>query len=226
MPSSINPANPTASNPTTSSVRENFLAAKNEIEDLQQSIRHTLTPFFLKTINFETYSFNPLVVGASALSVSACTTDKLWISPFVLSGDYILDEAETFNSTSSAAPQYIGVYANDVSLGYNMPGILLTDFPAKDSVPTGQKIHNCTPITLEKGVIYWMAFAMDSTSLVAQAPTASLRASLGVNLTNNVVLSHLYAVQAGPLPQNLLGTPLTPTSGNIPVVAFPIKATV
>jgi hypothetical protein len=38
MPSAINPANPVSGNPTTASVRANFLAAKAEIEALQNQV--------------------------------------------------------------------------------------------------------------------------------------------------------------------------------------------
>lgn len=157
-----------------------------------------------------------------ATANAAISADRIYYIPFKFEKAYAIDEIGFPVTTGAAAGKKarIGIY-NDSGAG--TPSTLLTNFSdvelAVDSI--ADLTHAISPdLSLAPGV-YWFALVSDGTPTIKVTTSTNMIAAHGYT---SIAVSSKYThiVQTGftyaTLP-NPVGT-LTPTTGNIPMIAF------
>ncbi|MCX8017181.1 MAG: DUF1822 family protein [Rhodocyclaceae bacterium] len=164
----------------------------------------------------------PRIVGdiaGTALTTLALTGGRVYCIPFVVPREVVISGLRVSVTGSSAGSIMLGIYESTIIGGTEVPYGVLAQLTAALDTSSGDKTGSfASNLTLLPGVIYWAALVAITTVSVRAVPVASIQTSLGRQVGNNGVISHIYSSTSGAvLPTPGPGT-LTDGTGPIPAI--------
>lgn len=225
--SAIDPTKPTTGEATTESVRNNFLAAKTEIDALNEGKQSVMQvygnypPPQTRTLTARAI-FCPVPTNAGSVSTAAVTAGRLYAVPFVAPETASLAAIYARVTAGATGNCRLGIYSASSS-NLLLPASLLAD-TGDLSTAAAATIGAAISAELTRGTLYFFAAIFSATPTIQTLAAASCPALFPPSDTALVIPSpNLYVAHAyGPLPESLAGTTwlLTGTSTIMPGLKY------
>lgn len=158
-------------------------------------------------------------VGGTALATLALTAARQYYIPFMVPRQVTLSGLRISVTTASAGQANLGLYGSAVASGSDVPGAMLAAITATlDTGTTGDKTGNfASQLVLTPGTLYWAALIGSAAATVRALAVAAIQTSLGRQVNNTGVISHLFAAGSGSTLPATAPT-LSDGTGSIPAI--------
>lgn len=165
----------------------------------------------------------PKIVGdvaGTALGTLAMTASRQFFIPLVVPRQTVLSGLRISVTTAVAGTANAGIYSNTVIGGNDSPGNLLAaTATAYNTGTTGDKTSNFSSnLTLQPGTLYWASVICSANPTLRALAIGSIQSSLGRQVNNTGVISHLWVAGSGATLPATAPTTLTEGTGSIPAI--------
>jgi len=227
MASAINPLNPTAGQATTQSVRENFAAAKSEIETLQventalESAVYWQSSQGKKRAKGATGTFSAFGAQLSgALTTTAILAGRIYFFPFLAIDLSRVTTLAAKITTASAGTIELGIYASADLVDELCPGLLLVKTSKMSSSALGVVQESIAPMSGHQGEMLWAAVSVSANTSITALNTYSTENHLGYLGSGSTPISHVSSITFTELPSDASTAALSISAAAVPAIGW------
>lgn len=158
-------------------------------------------------------------VSGTALATLALAASRIYFVPFAVPRVVVLSGLRISVTSAAVGAANLGIYENELVSGNDKPHTRLAQLTATlDTGTTGDKTGSfASNQTLEPGRIYWAALIGSAAASLRALAVASVQTSLGRQVNNTGVISHVYVAGSGStLPATV--SAVTDGTGSVPAI--------